>query len=149
MESSKLRGVQTLALASGNIKSSAGVFYFLSRTPLTTVMDTRRGSRISARGGRQGIDGLIWDGDERFLTYANTDLQLFKIFIAILCLNGVLIRGTPVSLLSALETKEPSPPARVPPSQGWAPDPAPPPRIRAWIPLEVFIAVLFLGHPAP
>ena len=24
----------------------------------------RRGSRISARGGRQGIDDLIWDGDE-------------------------------------------------------------------------------------
>ena len=48
-----------------------------------------RGSRISARGGRQGIDDLIWDGDERFLTYANTYLQLFKMFIAILCLNGV------------------------------------------------------------
>ena len=30
-----------------------------------------------------------------------------------------------MSLLSALETKEPA--ARVPPSQGWAPDPAPPP----------------------
>ena len=29
----------------------------------------RRRSRISARGGRQGIDDLIWDGDERFLTY--------------------------------------------------------------------------------
>ena len=28
----------------------------------------RRGSRISARGGRQGIDDLIWDRDERFLT---------------------------------------------------------------------------------
>ena len=48
----------------------------------------RRGSRVSVRGGRQGIDDLIWDGDERFLTYANTDLQLFKMFIAILCLNG-------------------------------------------------------------
>ena len=32
-----------------------------------------------------------------------------------------------MSLLSALETKEPAPSARVPPSQGWAPDPAPPP----------------------
>ena len=51
--------------------------------------ETRRGSRISARGGRQGNDDLIWDGNERFLTYANTDLQLFKMFIAILCLNGV------------------------------------------------------------
>ena len=49
----------------------------------------RRGSRISAKGGRQGIDDLIWDGDERFLTYLNTDSQLFKMFIAILCLNGV------------------------------------------------------------
>ena len=48
-----------------------------------------RGSRISARGGRQGIDDLIWDGDERIFTYANTDLQLFTMFIAILCLNGV------------------------------------------------------------
>ena len=66
----------------------------------------RRGSRISARGGRQGNDDLIWDGNERFLTYANTDLQLFKMFIAILCLNGI---------------------ARVLPSQGWAPAPAQPP----------------------
>ena len=49
----------------------------------------RRGSRIFARGGCQEIDDLICDGDERFLTYANTDLQLFKMFIAILCLNGV------------------------------------------------------------
>ena len=49
----------------------------------------RGGSRISARGGRQGNDDLIWDGDERFLIYANTDLQLFKMFIDILCLNGV------------------------------------------------------------
>ena len=32
-----------------------------------------------------------------------------------------------MSLLSALETKEPAPSARVPPSQGWAPDLAPPP----------------------
>ena len=31
--------------------------------------DGRRGSRISARGGRQGIDDLIWDGHKRFLTY--------------------------------------------------------------------------------
>ena len=49
----------------------------------------RRGSRISARGGRQGIDDLIWDGDERFLTYANTNFQLFKMFIAILGESGV------------------------------------------------------------
>ena len=32
-----------------------------------------------------------------------------------------------MSLLFALETKEPAPSARVPPSQGWAPHPAPPP----------------------
>ena len=50
---------------------------------------TRRGARISDRRGRQGIDDLIWDRDERFLTYASTYLQLFKMFIAILCLNGV------------------------------------------------------------
>ena len=95
-----------------------------------------RGSRISARGGCQGIDDLIWDGDERFLTYVNTDLQLFKMFIAILCLNGVTTtQGTPVSLLSVLETKEPAPSARVPPSHagvGAGPS-APPPWIRACI----------------
>ena len=48
------------------------------------MTSARRGSRISARGGRQGIDDLIWDVDERFLVYENTDLQLFKMFIAIL-----------------------------------------------------------------
>ena len=48
-----------------------------------------RGSRISARGGRQVFDDLIWDGDERFLTYANTGLRFFKMFIVILCLNDV------------------------------------------------------------
>ena len=53
------------------------------------TIHSRRGSRISARGGRQGNDDLIWDGNERFLTYANTDLQLFNMFIAILCLNGI------------------------------------------------------------
>ena len=37
------------------------------------------------------------------------------------------IQETPVSLLSALETREPAPKARVLPSQGWAPAPAPPP----------------------
>ena len=37
------------------------------------------------------------------------------------------IQETPVSLLSALETREPAPSARVLPSQGWAPAPAPPP----------------------
>ena len=61
----------------------------LALTLLLFIFDIRRGSRISARGGRQGIDDLIWDGDERFLTYANTNLQLFKMFIVILCLNGV------------------------------------------------------------
>ena len=55
----------------------------------TNTTSLRRGSRISARGGRQGIDDLIWSEDERFLTYANTDLQLFKMFIAILYLNVV------------------------------------------------------------
>ena len=54
-----------------------------------TVHTRRRGSRISTRGGRQGIGDLIWDGDERFFAFVNTDLQLFKMLIAILCLNGV------------------------------------------------------------
>ena len=61
-------------------------------------------------------------------TYANTDLQLFNRFIAILCLNDVEqpFKGHQCPF-SALETKEPEPSARVPPSQGWAPDLAPPP----------------------
>ena len=37
------------------------------------------------------------------------------------------IQETPVSLLSAPEMREPAPSARVLPSQGWAPAPAPPP----------------------
>ena len=37
----------------------------------------------------QGFDDLICDGDEPYLAYPNTDLQLFKMFIAMLCLNGV------------------------------------------------------------
>ena len=86
---------------------------------------SRRGSRISARGWRQGIDDLIWDGDERFLTYANTDLQLFKMFIAILCLNGVKqpFKRHQCPFFLPLRRRN----LRVPPSQGWAPDPAPPP----------------------
>ena len=99
---------------------------------------TRRGSRISARGGRQGNDDLIWDENERFLTYANTDLQLFNMLIAILCLNGVeqpfkrhqcpfflpLRRGNPRLRRGSFRP------------EGWAPAPAsPPPWIRAceWI----------------
>ena len=42
------------------------------------------------------------------------------------------IQETPVSLLSAPEMREPAPSARVLPSQGWAPAPAPTPWIRAW-----------------
>ena len=91
----------------------------------------RRGSRVSVRGGRQGIDDLIWDGDERFLTYANTDLQLFKMMIAILCLNGVEQPFKGHQCPFCLPESAPS--ARVPPSQGWAPDPAPPPWLRAWV----------------
>ena len=96
---------------------------------LAIVLEPRRGSRISARGGRQRNDDLIWDGNERFLTYANTDLQFLKMFIAILCLNGVeqpfKRHQCPFFLLFALETREPAPSARVLPSQGWAPAPAP------------------------
>ena len=77
-----------------------------------SCIPARRGSRISARGGRQGNDDLRYNmGWElrRFLTYANTDLQLFKMFIAILCLNGVEqpFKRHQVSLLSALEKREP------------------------------------------
>ena len=76
---------------------------------LSSAPAIRRGSRISARGGRQGIDDLIWDGDERFLTYANTYLQLFKVLITILCLNGVEqpIQGTPVSPFLPLKRRNP------------------------------------------
>ena len=35
---------------------------------LKTAGVHRRGSRISARVGRQGNDDLIWDWNERFLT---------------------------------------------------------------------------------
>ena len=35
---------------------------------LVTCTVARRGPRMSARGGRQGIDDLIRDGDERFFT---------------------------------------------------------------------------------
>ena len=94
----------------------------------------RRGSRISARGGRQGNDDLIWDGNERFLTYANTDLQLFKMFTAIWCLNGVeqifkrhqcpfflpLRRGNPRLRRGSFRPRGGRPPQRPPP--GSAPD---------------------------
>ena len=90
---------------------------------------SRRGSRISARGGRQENDDLIWDGNERFLTYANTDLQLVKMFIAILCLNGVeqpfkrhqcpfflpLRRGNPRLRRGSFRPRSGRPPQRPPP----------------------------------
>ena len=68
----------------------------------------RCGSRISARGGPQGIDDLKWNGDEWFLTRKHR----FATFQDVCC-HLVLewcwttIQETPVSLLSALETKEP------------------------------------------
>ena len=99
-------------------------------TPTPNRIGCRRGSRISAREGRQGIDDLIWDGDEQFLTYANTYLQLFQMFIAILgtylCLNGAeqpfQRHQCPFFLplrrrRRTLESwDEPAPSARVPPS---------------------------------
>ena len=99
---------------------------FLTSCPVTLAC--RRGPRTSARGGRQGTNDLKWDGHKRFLTYANTDLQLFQDVYCHIILEWcwTTIQGTPVSLLSAFETKEPAPSALVPPSQGWAPDPAPP-----------------------
>ena len=69
-------------------------------------------------------------------------------FIVILCWNGVeqRIQGTPVSLLSAFETKEPAPSTLVPPSQGWAPDGAPPPpldpRLSSALPLLLLVSYL-------
>ena len=74
-------------------------------------------------------DDLIWDGNERFLTYANTDLQLFKMFIAILCLNGVeqpfkrhqcpfflpLRRGNPRLRRGSFRPRGGRPPQRPPP----------------------------------
>ena len=106
-----------------------------SSAPCKSPLICRRGSRISARGGRQGIDDLIWDGDERFLTYANTYLQLFKMFIAILCLNGVeqpfkrlqcpfflpLRRRNPRLRRGSLRPRGGRPPQR-PPPPGSAPD---------------------------
>ena len=92
-----------------------------SKLKITSIsiseVTTRRGSRISARGGRQGIDDLIWDGDERFLTNANTDLQLFKMFNYILCLNGVEqpFKGRQCPFFLPLRRRNS---ARVPPSQG-------------------------------
>ena len=104
------------------------------------ILITRRGSRISARGGRQGIDDLIWDGDERILTYANTNLQLFKMFIAILCLNGVeqpferhqcpfflpLRRRNPSLRRGSLRPRGGRPPRRPPPPVVIGPCPPPP-----------------------
>ena len=89
-----LKGSQDL-LGTPILQNHCTVFFFSIETELIGkklrifCYFFRCGSRISARGGRQGNDDLIWDGNERFLTYANTDLQLFKMFIAILCLNGV------------------------------------------------------------
>ena len=69
----------------------------------------------------EGAKGLMilatkgwWDGDERFLTFANADLQLFKILYCHIMLEWcwTTIQGTPVSLLSALETKDHAPSAR-------------------------------------
>ena len=84
---------------------------------------------MSARGGRQGNDDLIWDGKKRFLTYTITDLQLFKMFIAILCLNGVkqpfkrhqcpfflpLRRGNPRLRRGSFHPRGGRPPQRPPP----------------------------------
>ena len=93
------------------------------------VIVSRRGSRISARGGRQGNDDLIWDGNERFFDICKQRFATFQdVYCHIMpewCLTT--IQETPVFLLSALETREPAPSARVLPSQGWAPAPAPPP----------------------
>ena len=102
----------------------------------TTVQSTvlRRGSRISARGGRQGIDDLIWDGNGRFLTYANTDLQLFKMCIAILCLNGVEqpFKGHQCPFFLPLRRRDPRLRRGSLRPRGGRRTQRPPPWIRAW-----------------
>ena len=78
----------------------------------------------------EGAKGLmtLYGMGMRFLTYANTGLQLFKMFIAILCLNGVeqpfKRHQCPFFLL--LRRRNPHLWCGYHPSQGWAPDPAPP-----------------------
>ena len=67
----------------------------------------------------------FWHTKHRFATFQDLYCRI------VLEWCWTTIQETPVSLLSALETKEPAPSARVPPSQGWAPDPSPP-WIRAW-----------------
>ena len=125
------------------------VRYVLYELLTTCLGAVRRESRISARGGRQGNDDLIWDANERFLTYANTYLQLFKMFIAILCLNGFeqpfkrhqcpfflpLRRGNPRLRRGSLRPRGGRPPQRPPP--GSAPACSRPTfNIRLWLRLR-------------
>ena len=62
------------------------------------------------------------------------------------------IQETPVPLLSALETREPAPSARVLPSQGWMPAPAPPPsldpRLYRTVGLNAWTPTLLTHKPA-
>ena len=79
-------GVMDPALWNENEKSGVGINLFWLNG-IGTGIDSTWSSGADVCQGRAPRD--IWDGDERFLTYANTDLQLSKMFIAILCLNGV------------------------------------------------------------
>ena len=50
-----------------------------------------------------------------------------------------------MSLLSALETEKPAPSARVPRSQGWAPDPAPTPLLDPRLFLSMLAKITYLN----
>ena len=96
--------------------------------PFVTCTTLRRGSRISAREGAKGMMALygmrmsdFWHTQTRFATFQDVYCHSMPEWC------WTTIQETPVSLFSALETREPAPSARVLLSQGWAPAPAPPP----------------------
>ena len=95
----------------------------------------RRGSRISARGGRQGNDDLIWDGNERFLTCVNTDFNFSRCLLPYYAwmVSNNHSRDTSVPSFCPWDEGTRAFGAG-PSSQGWAPAlaPLPPPWIRAW-----------------
>ena len=70
--------------------------------PATPYAHVRGGYRISAREGRPEMDGLIWDGDGRFLTYAD----IFATFQNIHC-NATLEWCSMLSLRPIPGTEKP------------------------------------------
>ena len=99
------------------------------------AVDTRVQARIQdfcqGRAPRQWWPHMRWEWaifdirKHRFATFQDVDCHIMPEWC------WTTIQETPVSLLSALETRKLVPSARVLPSQGWAPAPAPP-WIRAW-----------------